>query len=377
MTDMNREQILDEWLTKLYKGSPYQRTLLTGDASFRKYYRIYGENSFETRNSLIVMDAPLPENPAIFAEIASLLNRNGFSVPKVFASNLDLGFLLLSDLGDRIYLKELNEMTSAPLYEDALKALVSLQDQNAAVPSFDQAFLERQWKIFTEWFLGSHLELEITPDIDKALQRSLDVLNQVIEEQPFVFVHRDYHSRNLMILEQGNPGILDFQDAMNGPITYDLVSLLQDCYISWPRKKVIHWIEQFRNYAMEGKQKDKQNDKQSENEIQTKNQNKNKYQMNYYGKSLDQFLRWFDLTGVQRHLKNLGIFSRLHYRDGKSHYLNDLAMPFKYVQEACERYEELSDLKALMKLFEVKMQHRTKNSRENLVFSQDDNQCAP
>lgn len=199
MTDVNREQILDEWLTKIFNGSPYQRTHLTGDASFRKYFRIYGENSFDDSHSLIVMDAPLPENPAIFAEIACLLNRNGFSVPKVFAENLDQGFLLLSDLGDRVYLKELNERTAAPLYEDALKTLVSLQDQTAAVPSFDGPFLERQWKIFTEWYLGSHLELEITADIDKALRRSFELLNHVIAEQPFVFVHRDYHSRNLMI----------------------------------------------------------------------------------------------------------------------------------------------------------------------------------
>lgn len=366
MKDVNREQILDEWLTKIYKGNSYQRTLLTGDASFRKYYRIYGENSFENSNSLIIMDAPPPENPAIFAEIASFLNRNGFSVPKVYASNLEQGFLLLSDLGDRIYLKELNELTAVPLYEDALKALVSLQHQNAAIPSFDKDFLTRQWKIFTEWFLGSHLELEITTDMDKVLQRSLELLSQVIEEQPFVFVHRDYHSRNLMILEQGNPGILDFQDAMNGPITYDLVSLLQDCYISWPRKKVIHWIEQFRNYGLESKQKNLQNQTQLQN--QNKNQTQIKPQINHYGESLDQFLRWFDLTGVQRHLKNLGIFSRLHYRDGKSHYLNDLSMPFKYVQEACERYDELSELKNLMKHFEDKMLARTKSTHKNQLY---------
>lgn len=143
---------------------------------------------------------------------------------------------------------------------------------------------------------------------------------------------------------------------MNGPITYDLVSLLQDCYISWPREKVVQWIEQFRHYAMEAKTN----------------------YSNYYGETLDQFLRWFDLTGVQRHLKNLGIFSRLHYRDGKSHYLSDLAMPFKYVREACERYEELADLKELMKLFEQEAILRSKIfQQQNPCATQEQSRCAP
>lgn len=312
---MNRELILDEWLEKILQGKSFKRESLIGDASGRKYYRLYISNS----ENLIVMDAPHPENPMLFKELADYLQTQHLSVPKVFASH-PLGFLLLSDLGDRLYLNELNHKTAPKLYEDALNALVKFNQCKKEVPCFDRPFLQRQMNIFKDWFLVRHLKIEFNSKLDSLLQCMLELLEKEIMAQPFVFVHRDYHSRNLMCIEINNPGILDFQDAMMGPIAYDVVSLLQDCYIVWPRDKVELWASQFKNYA--------QSEALINNRIST-----------------EQFLRWVDLTGVQRHLKNLGIFSRLNYRDGKPNYMKDLQTPLHYTLEAIERYKELSPLK--------------------------------
>jgi N-acetylmuramate 1-kinase len=316
---MDRDIILNQWLKETLGNLAFHRESLAGDASFRRYYRIYSE-----KENWIVMDAPPPEKPQNFIEVANVLKARGLSVPHILASDLKEGFLLLSDLGDRLYLNELNDKNADNLYRDALLALIKLNHCEAEVPVFDYSFLERQWGIFKDWYLKTHLKIEWSPKIDDVLKRTLNYLAEVVFSQPFVFVHRDYHSRNLMRLDNGNPGILDFQDAMKGPITYDLVSLLQDCYITWPREKIVSWISDFKQYATDA-------------------------QLLTGKESLDEFIRWFDLTGVLRHLKNCGIFSRLHYRDGKSHYLKDLPIPLQNSLESCERYQELEEFSSLMK----------------------------
>lgn len=312
VTKMNRDELLDQWLKNVLGGSLSERALLSGDASFRRYYRVSMPGQ-----RYVVMDAPPPEEPALFVELAGGLRRAGLNVPEVFAQDLSQGFLLLSDFGDDLYLSALNEKTASTLYQDAFSALLRIQQCVAEVPYFDDAFLKRQMEIFKVWFLEKNLKLSVTPEIDQELAGLLRLFSEVMKEQPQVLVHRDYHSRNLMLLESGNPGILDFQDAMKGPVTYDLVSLLQDCYVAWPRKLVENWVGEYQESAKAAG-------------VLTNNP------------SRQTFLRWFDLTGLQRHLKNLGIFSRLYYRDGKAQYLKDIPMLYKYMQETVERYPELA-----------------------------------
>ena len=310
---MSREQILEKWLENVLNTTDFKRTPLAGDASFRRYYRVSVQES-----QYVVMDAPPPEAPHLFVEVARLLGVQGLSVPHIVANQMEEGFLLLSDLGDRLYLNELNEKTADSLYHDAFKAMLKIQTCQTELPAFDRDFLQRQLGIFEEWYLKTHRSVDPLAHLTM-LAPLYELLFQAIEEQPQVLVHRDYHSRNLMILENGNPGILDFQDAMRGPITYDLVSLLQDCYISWPREKVEEWVADFHTQAKEA------------GLLETTNE-------------FTKFLRWFDWTGLQRHLKNLGIFARLHHRDGKSGYLNDIPRVLSYVLQTCKRYSELQPL---------------------------------
>lgn len=315
----SREHIIDHWLAEVLGEVCFKREPLAGDASFRRYFRIYTPTEV-----FVLMDAPPPENPIIFSELATILEKQEVSVPKVHASHAAEGLLLLSDFGDRLYLKILNEQNANHLYEDAFRAAIKMHQSKAEIPSFDLAFLKRQLQLFNDWYLIKHLKINNTDKIQNSLQNVTEILQEIVESQPFVFLHLDYHSRNLMVLDQHSPGILDFQDAMRGPLTYDLVSLLQDCYITWPRSRVINWVAQFRKAVIDA---GLLSDHISE----------------------ATFLQWFDLTGVQRHLKNLGIFSRLHYRDGKSHYLKDMPMPRKYIREAMHYYPELSAALAPLK----------------------------
>lgn len=319
---MNRETLLDLYLKSVLKTG-FKRVPLAGDASARRYFRVYGEAGTQ----YVVMDAPPPEVPAVFAKMAALLAQQGLQVPKVLYSDLEQGFLVLTDFGDRLYLGELTEVSADQLYQKAFVALHTIQTCSPTLPLFNRDFFDRQIGIFEEWYLKKHQKFS-----QDNLQKTQDVLNPIYEKlfevwqaQPQVFVHRDYHSRNLMILPEYSPGILDFQDAMIGPITYDLVSLLQDCYISWPRERVQSWALNFYQAAQEKKR---------------------------FNRPVTdaEFLRWFDLTGIQRHLKNLGIFARLHYRDNKSGYLKDIPQVLKYIFETCDRYTEL---KSLLSFFET------------------------
>jgi N-acetylmuramate 1-kinase len=287
----------------------------SADASFRRYFRVTrGEDSY------IVMDAPPDkEDSGPFLKVARILGSLDLNVPIVLARDMERGFLLLSDLGSRQYLDALPADAAADeLYADALKGLRTMQTAAAGLsqglPRYDRALLLREMELLPEWFLLRHLGLAIDARERAMLDRLFESLVQAAVSQPACFVHRDYHSRNLLVTRDNNPGILDFQDAVWGPVTYDLASLLKDCYIAWPPARVRQWALGYRESLLEA------------------------------GFKLDadaaQFMRWFDLTGLQRHIKVLGIFARLFYRDGKSQYLLDLPRVLAYVRDTASSYPE-------------------------------------
>jgi aminoglycoside/choline kinase family phosphotransferase len=324
--DVRLEQ-LHRWLERLFGGNDFQLTPASADASFRRYFRVTrGERTW------IAMDAPPgKEDMGPYITIATMLADIGVNAPRVMERNPEEGFLLNSDLGSRTYLMDLDAGADPePLYADAIDALVRIQSRGDAharrLPPYDDALLRREMGLFPEWFCGRHLGLELPGDDAAALAGVLDVLSAEALKQPRVFVHRDYHSRNLMVTDAArhgaNPGILDFQDAVYGPVTYDLVSLLRDCYVAWPLSQLHAWIARFRLGAQDSGVG--------------------------VGASEGEFLRWFDLMGVQRHLKAIGIFARLWHRDGKPGYLNDIPRTLNYVREVSGAYRELHFLRMLI-----------------------------
>ncbi len=314
----HRFQELSRWISEDlgFAGCPIAPA--SADASFRRYFRIVrGAESF------IVMDAPPDqENLGPYLQVARTLAQIGLSVPRVLARDTERGFLLLTDLGSRHYLDELAANRGVDrLYADALGALATMQTAGRAhagnLPAYDRETLTREMDLMPEWFLRRHLGIDVDSSARAMLERLYDCLLRSAAEQPATFVHRDYHSRNLMVLDAGNPGILDFQDAVGGPVTYDLVSLLKDCYVAWPPERVRAWALHYRKLVRQG------------------------------GFPLDAdesvFMRWFDLMGIQRHVKVLGIFCRLYYRDRKPQYLRDLPRVLAYVRSACAAYRETSE----------------------------------
>jgi aminoglycoside/choline kinase family phosphotransferase len=294
----------------------------SADASFRRYFRV-------TRgaDSYIVMDAPpAKEDLGPFLSVARALLGIGLNVPVILAKDAARGFLLLSDLGKRQYLDELADGSVDRLYADALDALSVMQAADRAVmadlPLYSHALLMREMELLPEWFLKQHLGLQISGAERGMLDRLFEALAQSALEQPSAFVHRDYHSRNLLLTPTDNPGILDFQDAVWGPVTYDLVSLLKDCYIAWPRARVRNWALLYRERLLTAGVP--------------------------AGGSEAQFLRWFDLVGLQRHIKVLGIFARLFYRDGKPQYLHDLPRVLAYTRDAAADYPETAEFGAFV-----------------------------
>jgi aminoglycoside/choline kinase family phosphotransferase len=267
------------------------------------------------------MDAPPDkEDIAPFLSVAALLADSGVHVPQVEAADSGRGFVLLEDLGTVQYLTRLRAGDDPePLYTDALQALLQMQvsvEQAQTLAPYDRAVLEREMALMPEWFCARHLQLTLSAEERGLLASTFELLSVEALAQPRVFVHRDYHSRNLLLLGQRNPGIVDFQDALYGPVTYDLVSLLKDCYIDWPRERVERWVSQYRaRLAAAG---------------------------GPAGQGDQQFLRWFDFIGLQRHIKVLGIFARLWWRDGKSGYLLELPRTLAYVQDAANRYAQLA-----------------------------------
>lgn len=270
------------------------------------------------------MDAP-PEQEDCrpFTRITGLLEKQGLNVPHIHARNLEDGFLLLDDLGNRQYLAALETSTIDHLYGTALSALVCLQQTSTAVvPLYDESLLQREMELFESWFLQTHLQISISAAQREVWDKARVALIESALAQPQVFVHRDYHSRNLMVTTENNPGIIDYQDAVRGPVTYDLVSLLKDCYIDWPEAEIQRFALSF------------QASLEANGSIPAI--------------SSKTFLKWFDLMGIQRHLKAIGIFARLHHRDGKSAYLDDIPRTLNYIAEAAHKHDETRGLAALI-----------------------------
>ncbi|MGD8175712.1 aminoglycoside phosphotransferase family protein [Marinimicrobium sp. ARAG 43.8] len=327
MTDLQsaRQEQLEHWAqTRLAALCSHQATEtlaltpLAGDAGFRRYYRL------NTEPSLLAVDAPPPrENAGRFAELSQHLLNHHIAVPKVASVDPDNGFLLLEDLGDRLLYHALRQQpdSATALYGEALMQLLALQQtpRGELFPPFDQAFLRRELTIFKEWFLTEMLGLDLSEEEAASLTSLFERLEASALEQPQVAMHRDYHSRNLLIRPDGCMSIVDFQDAVWGPITYDLVSLLRDCYIRWPASQIQQWALGYGNMACGiGLLQDV---------------------------TEEQFLQWFDWMGLQRHLKVLGIFSRLSLRDGKDQYLEHLPLVIRYILEVSSQYPELAEFR--------------------------------
>ena len=312
-----RLEKLKHWLESELDFSEYTLSPASADASFRRYFRVTRDGE-----SFIVMDAPPDrEDSRPFIRIAKMFFDIGINVPEVIDENLEQGFLLLSDLGSSLYLDALNDASVERLYGDALSALATIQagiPDDGALPAYDRTLLLNEMALFREWLVGKHLGVELASARTDMLDAVFRLLADNALAQPQVCVHRDYHSRNLMVTGRNNPGILDFQDAVVGPVTYDLVSLLRDCYIAWPRAQVEDWALGYQQLALQsGVLREEHEDPVT-------------------------FLRWFDLMGVQRHLKAAGIFARLNHRDGKPGYMGDIPRTLGYVLEVAKRYDELA-----------------------------------
>ena len=304
---------LSGWLrdTLPAPASSFRLEPASEDASFRRYFRV----RTDTR-TWIAMDAPPPmEDCGPFVSVLGLLRDAGVNAPALHAADVERGFLLLDDLGSRPYLDVLDEGNADALYRDAFEALLDMQCRigSGQAPPYDARKLRDELRLFREWFLARHLGIELDGALSTALDETFDSLVRACTEQPRVFVHRDYHSRNLMYLDGHNPGVIDFQDAVDGPLTYDLVSLLRDVYIRWPDDRVAGWVDAWHDRAVA---------------------------RGLVGAGRTRFRRWFDLTGIQRHLKIAGIFARLWHRDGKPRYLDDLPLTLEYLAEAAPRYAE-------------------------------------
>ncbi len=309
---------LHSWLSGIFAAAPFTLEPASEDASFRRYFRVSTQE-----HSLIVMDAPpAKEDSRPFVRIAGLLSAAGLNVPQVVEADLERGFLLLTDLGQQHYLQSLQRKTRVrELYQDAIDALVTMQ---ACVPfddlpPYDHRQLIKEMKLFPDWLLSRHLGLEFD---EAALHETMEYLARAALAQPRVFVHRDFHSRNLMIGTANKPGILDFQDAMAGPVSYDLVSLLKDCYVKWPSSLT----DELRGYYLS---------KASEAGIDTDG-------------GEGDFDENFALMGVQRHLKASGIFARLCHRDGKQAYLDDVPRTLSYIVDCAGAFPQLAYLGSLI-----------------------------
>lgn len=316
----NRQQALQTWLVQVLKKDHFTLTPASSDASFRRYFRIHFPEV-----TLIAMDAPPPqEDCRPFVKVAEQLLAAGLNVPQIIAQDIAQGFLVLNDLGNDTYLATLNAETAPKLYQDATNALIKMQlaSQSGLLPKYDEALLTREMQLFPDWYIAKHLNITLSEAQQQVLHKTFTVLNQNVLAQAKVTVHRDYHSRNLMVTAQNNPGILDFQDAVYGPITYDLVSLLKDAYIAWEEEHIIDWAVRYWQVA-----------KKSGLPVPD---------------DFSEFYRDFEWMGAQRHIKVLGIFARLYHRDGKDGYLKDMPLVMHYLRKVCERYVELRPMLRLL-----------------------------
>lgn len=320
---MDRQLELEQWLNGILSNQSFSISVASADASFRRYFRVHLDD-----RTLIAMDAP-PEKESCepFVRIAGLFAACGINVPSVVAQDLSQGFLLLTDLGDDTYLSILDDKNAQQLYGDATAALIQLQlaSKPNMLPQYDQALLMREMQLFKDWYIEKHLNITLDANQQSVLDRTFDLLQENARQQTQTYVHRDYHARNLMVCNQ-NPGILDFQDAVYGPITYDLVSLFKDAYIEWDEALVIDWLVRYWEKA-----------KQVGLLVQ---------------EDFGLFYRDFEWMGAQRHIKILGIFARLNYRDGKEAYIKDMPLVMHYLRRVCERYPELRPMFKLLNQLE-------------------------
>lgn len=318
----NRFQQLQDWTQQALAsiGQPplahSNLSPLSGDAGFRQYYRVVG-----SQPPMLAVDAPpATEKNQTFCHIALLFRQHGIHAPRVYAVDYTRGFLLIEDMGSAMYWPLLTQEAHTDLYRDAVQCLLKMQaipGAEAGLEPYDAQKLQQEMDLFPEWFVKKLLQSDIPADISALLQATSQCLRDSALEQPQVVVHRDFHCRNLMVVSNNNPGVIDFQDAVLGPITYDLVSLYRDCYIQWSPQDVKTWVLAYHQQLLE------------KNMIADV--------------SAQTFLRWFDWMGLQRHIKVLGIFARLYLRDGKAGYLKDLPLVMHYTLSVAKQYPEFSD----------------------------------
>ena len=308
------EEQVSQWLGRKVEAEP-----VSGDASFRRYFRFRDGD-----RSLIGMDAPPPEDCAAFVRVAELFREAGVHVPEVLGQDLEQGFLLLSDLGRRTWLEVLDAHNADERFPRAMEALIRIQaaSRPGVLPDYDEALLRRELELFPQWYLREHLGMAITPGLQRLLDEAFDLLVRHALGQPRVWVHRDYMPRNLMDTDP-DPGIIDFQDAVHGPVSYDPVCLFRDAFLSWPEERVRGWLLQYHQRAREAGVP--------------------------VPAEAEAFLRDCDLMGAQRHLKVIGIFARIRYRDGKPAYLEDAPRFFAYLRGAIDRCPELAPLDQLLR----------------------------
>jgi len=305
-------------IKKFLAETPYKEYALrvaSADASFRKYYRLTQGNK-----SFLFMDSSLEkESLKPFLDVTQRLEQVGVAVPKIYEQNLELGYLVIEDFGNTHLLNVLNESNFKELYKKAIDEIIKMQKADAkGLPLYDKAFLHFEMDLMQEWYLEKHLSRKLTQEQKQLLAESLDTISNIVLTQPQgVFVHRDYHSRNIMLREDGSLGIIDYQDAMSGAILYDLVSLLKDCYIAFDRESILELLLYFKKRIGSDA-------------------------------SDEQFIKWFDFMGMQRHIKVLGIFARLALRDKKEGYLKDIPLTLSYTLDAAKRYDETKPLAALL-----------------------------
>lgn len=328
--DLNSDSRLaqcHQWLTEHFQLSQLKLTVVSGDASFRRYFR-FEQPLTQGSRTLIAVDAPPDkEDSTPFVELSRIYQKQGLIVPEVIAADLSQGFMCLSDLGDRLLLSELTPQNVDHYYQQALALIPQIaavkQSQSAPLPAYDDTRLMTEMTLLTDWLLPHHLDLSLNASQHQIIKDAFAILLDNALAQPQVGVHRDYHSRNLMLTPDNQLAVIDFQDALIGPVTYDAVSLLRDCYIRWPQALIYRHLLDFKQLIGQTVP--------GVNEV-----------------SDEIFIRWFDLMGMQRHIKVCGIFSRLCYRDGKTAYLDDLPMTLDYLIEVGRKYPEFTAFVTLL-----------------------------
>jgi aminoglycoside/choline kinase family phosphotransferase len=307
------------WTRDALSDASLQLQVASADASFRSYWR-----TSSAGRSWIVMDAPPGKEDIVpWLDIGARLAGAGLHTPQVHAVDHAQGFILMEDLGDALYLPALQQGDADPLYAAALRTMLTMHARVSpdGLPAFDEAWMVMEMELMPEWFLGRHLGTARDCADWETIEVAFRAILDAAQAQPQCFMHRDFHSRNLLVVDDNSPGVIDFQGAMRGPLTYDLASLLRDCYIAWPAARVTAWREDYRRQAVA---------------------------LGLTDADPERFARWFDLTGLQRHIKVLGIFCRLAYRDGKAAYLAELPLVWRYVREVGSAYADIRPMIALL-----------------------------